>query len=113
MPKDALGHGSNPHGTHSEAIVKLPRVPKPLSEMPRAALLKALEKESTKSSEINRKLIDMGHGQVKGNEIAKMTGDPIFDHYRANSARLQELYGEREARRRYQGNEHPIRRGKF
>lgn len=23
--KDALGHGSNPHGTHAEAIRKLPR----------------------------------------------------------------------------------------
>ena len=39
--KDALGHGSNAHNT---GIETLPRKPKPISDLPRAALLKAYEK---------------------------------------------------------------------
>jgi len=108
--KDALGHGSNAHNT---GIETLPRKPKPISELPRAALLKAYEKAQAKSSEINSKLIDMGHGMVKGNEIMQMTGHPIFDEYRANTAHLRSLIDEREARKRYQGNEHPIKKSKW
>lgn len=108
--KDAFGHGSN---AHNEGIEKLPRKPKPLSGMPRAALLKAYEKAQAESTEINRALIDMGHGQSKPAEIRAMTGHPIYERYARNADRVQELYMEREARKRYQGNEHPIKKSKW
>lgn len=109
--KDALGHGSDA-GLHSAGIQSLPRKPKPVSELPRAALLKALEKASEASSKVNREAIDAGHGMTKVSELMVLPG-PLGDRYRETTVRQQELYAEKEARLRYQGTLHPIKKSKW
>jgi hypothetical protein len=115
MSKDARGHGSEAHSIAHNAGIEaaIPKGPKLISEMQRAPLLKAIEKAEAESSRINTALIDMGHGMVKGQDIAKMTGHPIFDQYRENSAKLMALHDEKNYRMRYQGTAHPVKKSRW
>lgn len=110
--KDALGHGSDAKGVHSSGIVTLPRKPKPLSEMPRAALEKALEKARAASSVVIKELINEGFGHTKPSEILAMN-TPLSQRYAATRQHERALVDEREVRMRYQGNAHPIKKSKW
>jgi len=88
MPKDALGHGSNPQGTHSATIAKLPKMgrahfeqiaanllaSKPADESNRSAneafsarLSAAADKLATTNPGFNRnRFIAAASGNVKG-----------------------------------------------
>ncbi len=85
-----------------------------LSAMPRAQLLKHIEKTDAEGSKNITDLINAGHGLVKSQEIIARRGEnPLFEKYAKNTERSMALRDEREARKRYQGTEHPIKKSRW
>jgi hypothetical protein len=85
---------------------------KPLAEMPRAELLRRIAKLDAESSDLNKQLIQAGHGLTKIQDILKMS-DPLSQKYKKNHEEQMELRAEREHRMRYQGTEHPVKKSKW
>jgi hypothetical protein len=83
-----------------------------LSEMPRAELLRKIEKVSREGSQIGTELINAGYGYTPPQEILKLN-TPLSERYRKNRDLHSELQNEREYRMRYQGTEHPVKKSKW
>lgn len=83
-----------------------------LATLPAGELRKRCAKAYEAVFSITKEFIEVGRGNETGREIRRMT-DPLAVRYIAANDKANALREEQEARRRYHGGDHPIRRKVF
>lgn len=85
-----------------------------LSTMPRAKLVRAIEKNDAERGELLTALIEAGFGACKYQDMmAIVPRTDLIERYRINNDQMRALHVEKEYRLHYQGTIHPVKKSAF